>query len=101
MSGTFQDYETEGRRLSILRILSRRTQYTTNEYSLNDELIGSYAHRVSRDRLHTDFAWLEEQSLVIVQTPRAGRIITLTARGHDVATGLSRVPGVAAPLPEA
>lgn len=97
----YQDYETEGRRLSILRILMRRTQFTTNEYSLNDQLVGDYAHRVPRDRLHTDLAWLEEQSLVIVQTPRAGRIVTLTSRGHDVATGLARVPGVAAPLPEA
>lgn len=99
MSGSFQDYETAGRRLAILRILSRRTQYTTNEYSLNDELVGNYAHRVSRDRLHSDLAWLEEQDLLIVQAPRAGRIVTLTARGHDVATGLAKVPGVAQPLP--
>ncbi|GHB24318.1 VpaChn25_0724 family phage protein [Salinicola rhizosphaerae] len=97
----YPDFETEGRRLSILRILARRNQYTTNEYSLNDELVGAYAHRVSRDRLHGDLAWLEEQQLVITQSPRAGMIVTLTARGHDAATGLANVPGVAKPLPEA
>ena len=61
MSQSFQDFETEGRRLVILRILSRRNQFTTNEYSLNDELKGAYAHNISRDKLHGDLAWLEEQ----------------------------------------
>lgn len=96
---SYQDFETEGRRLAILRILSRRTEYTTNEYSLGDELRGAYAHIVSRDRLHGDLAWLEEQALVIVQQPRAGWIVTLTARGADVAEGRANVPGVARPRP--
>lgn len=96
---SFQDFETEGRRLAILRILSRRNEYTTNEYSLNDELSGAYAHNVSKDRLHGDIAWLEEQGLVIAQQPRAGWIVTLTARGGDVAGGRATVPGVARPRP--
>tara|TARA_R110000850_G_scaffold156735_4_gene280940 strand:- start:1215 stop:1514 length:300 start_codon:yes stop_codon:yes gene_type:complete len=96
---SYQDFETEGRRLGILRILARRNQFTTNEYSLNDELKGAYAHHVSRDRLHGDIAWLEEQGLVITQQPRAGWIITLTARGGDVASGTAQVPGVARPRP--
>lgn len=96
---SYQDFETEGRRLAILRILSRRTQFTTNEYSLNDELKGAYAHNVSKDRLHSDIAWLEEQDLLIVQQPRAGWIVTLTARGGDVANGLATAPGVARPQP--
>lgn len=95
----FNDFETEGRRLTILRILARRNQYTTNEYSLNDELKGAYAHHVSRDRLHGDLAWLEEQGLVITQQPRAGWIVTLTGRGSDVASGTAQVPGVARPVP--
>lgn len=96
---SYQDFETEGRRLGILRILSRRNQFTTNEYSLNDELKGAYAHNVSRDRLHSDLAWLEEQGLVICQQPRAGWVITLTGRGADVAVGTAQVPGVAKPRP--
>ncbi|WP_144981148.1 VpaChn25_0724 family phage protein [Halomonas sp. C22] len=97
----YNDYQTEGRRLCILRILSRRTQFTTNEYSLNDELKGAYAHIVSTDRLRSDLAWLEEQDLVILQSPRAGLVITLTSRGGDVADGLATVPGVAKPRPGA
>tara|TARA_R110001583_G_scaffold4918_4_gene27511 strand:+ start:1581 stop:1880 length:300 start_codon:yes stop_codon:yes gene_type:complete len=97
----YNDFETEGRRLGILRILSRRTQFTTNEYSLNDELQGAYAHHVSRDRFHGDLAWLDEQGLVILQRPRAGWIVTLTSRGSDVAEGLANVPGVAKPRPGA
>ncbi|BCB62270.1 hypothetical protein HaloA020_29710 [Halomonas sp. A020] len=98
---SLQDFETEGRRLCILRILSRRTHFTTNEYSLNDELKGAYAHIVSTDRLRSDLAWLEEQDLVILQSPRAGLIITLTSRGSDVAEGLAKVPGIAKPRPGA
>lgn len=94
-----QDYETEGRRLAILRILSRRNEYSTNEYSLRDELAGAYAHNVSRDKLRGDLAWLEEQDLVITQAPRAGWIATLTARGSDVAEGTAQVPGIARPRP--
>lgn len=97
----FNDFETEGRRLCILRILSRRTQFTTNEYSLNDELKGSYAHIVSTDRLHNDLAWLDEQDLIILQRPRVGWIATLTGRGSDVASGIANVPGVAKPRPGA
>ncbi|ERS04618.1 hypothetical protein Q673_06200 [Marinobacter sp. EN3] len=98
---SYQDFQTEGRRLGILRILHRRNQFTANEYSLNDELGGNYGHHVSKDQLHTDLAWLEEQGLVICQQPRAGWIATLTSRGADVAEGRARVPGVARPLPGA
>ena len=97
----FSDFQTAGRRLCILRILSRRTQFTTNEYSLNDELKGAYGHIVSTDRLHNDLAWLDEQDVVVLQTPRAGRIVTLTTRGSDVANGLAEVPGVEKPRPGA
>ena len=96
---SYPDFETEGRRLVILRILSRRNQFTTNEYSLNDELKGAYAHNISRDKPHGDLAWLEEQGLVITQTPRIGWIVTLTSRGADCAEGLANVPGVAKPRP--
>ncbi|OWV30180.1 VpaChn25_0724 family phage protein [Halomonas campaniensis] len=97
----YNDFQTGGRRLCILRILARRNQFTTNEYSLNDELKGAYGHIVSSDRLHNDLAWLDEQDLVILQRPRAGWILTLTARGSDVANGLAEVPGVEKPRPGA
>lgn len=96
---SFEDYQTAGRRLAALRILARRNLYTANEYSLSDELAGNYGHHVSKDLLHSDIAWLEEQGLVVCQQPRAGWIITLTSRGSDVAGGRARVPGIAAPLP--
>lgn len=96
---SYQDFQTEGRRLGILRILARRNLFTANEYSMNDELAGNYGHHVSKDLLHNDCAWLEEQGLVMVQQPRAGWIITLTGRGSDVAEGRAKTPGVATPQP--
>lgn len=95
----YQDFQTEGRRLGILRILCRCNLFTNNEYSLRDELGGNYGHHVSKDVLHSDLAWLEEQSLVIVQQPRAGWIATLTGRGQDAAEGRARIPGIAQPQP--
>jgi hypothetical protein len=96
---SYQNFQAEGRRLCILRILLRAANYTTNEYVLSDGLTREYGHHVSKDGLHTDLAWLEEQGLVINQQPRAGWVITLTARGSDAAEGRANVPGVARPRP--
>jgi len=98
---SYHEFQSSGVRLGILRILARRTMYTANEYSLNDELQGNYGHHLGKDRLHSELAWLEEQGLVIVQQPRAGWLITLTSRGSDVAAGRACTPGVAAPQPGA
>jgi hypothetical protein len=58
-------------------------------------------HTVGSDRTEQDLAWLAEQGLVGLETPQGVTVATLTARGLDVATGRTRVPGVAVPQPGA
>ncbi|MFO1417265.1 MAG: hypothetical protein U1E83_01210 [Methylotetracoccus sp.] len=95
---SFDQFETERRRLEILNLVGEKPGYTANEAVIREQLEG-LGHRVSRDRLKADLAWLVEQDLLLAQTPGGVYVVTLTARGSDVARGLARVPGVAKPLP--
>lgn len=95
---SFAEAETADRRLVVLRVLQSCADYTSNEFVLV-ESIGQFGHRVGADRLRTDLAWLEEQGLVIAQRPSGVWVVTLTARGDDVASGRAMVPGVKRPRP--
>lgn len=95
---SFHDYQTERRRLAILRLLSRFPAYTTDEITLAAAL-DEQGHAVSRDRLRTDLAWLSEQYLLIVKHADTVHIATLSSTGYDAGKGLASVPGVAKPRP--
>jgi hypothetical protein len=93
----FDEYQTEDRRLVILRALEAAVQYRANAYLLRT-FCDSVGHVVSAGRLETDLAWLAEQGLVkLVRDPVS--VATLTERGLDVATGRAVQPGVKRPLP--
>lgn len=94
----FADYETEDRRLVILRGLESATQYRANAFLIR-RYCDAVAHVVSSDRIEQDLAWLAEQGLLTVSRPEGVTVATLTARGLDVAGGRARVPGVARPQP--
>lgn len=86
----------EDRRLVILRFLSEDPDYTLNTSVLQSAL-SAYGHGVSRDRVETDCAWLNEQELVVLEKLGNVTVVTLTARGQDVAEGKATVPGVKRP----
>lgn len=86
----------EDRRLTILRVLYDSTAYAANEFLLQT-MLGSFGHMVSTDRVHTDLAWLAEQSLVTVEVVGGVRIAKLLTRGEDVALGRTIQPGVKRP----
>lgn len=90
---------SEDLRLRILQLLEQAVGYGLNVAILGDAL-QSLGHRVSRDKLVAEVAWLEEQDLVT--TEQVGNIIvaTATTRGVDAARGATRVPGVKRPLPQ-
>jgi hypothetical protein len=93
----FEDYQTEDRRLALLRALANASQYRANAFLLR-AYCDSVGHVVSAERVETDLAWLAEQSLVVIErTPVL--LATLTARGADVAAGRALQPGVKRPLP--
>ena len=95
----FAEFQTEDRRLVLLRALHAAAQYSANAYLLR-RFAESVGHTVSADRIEQDIAWLAEQGLVTRKAPEGVTVATLTQRGQDVADGSATVPGVARPRPE-
>lgn len=96
MSNDFANHLTEDRRLVLLRVLLESGGYTANEYMLHS-MVERLGHLVSTDRIHTDLAWLQEQSLITVDVVASVRIAKLLTRGEDVARGRIEVPGIKRP----
>jgi hypothetical protein len=96
----YADLQEQDRRLVLLKALENAAQYRTNAFLLR-RFAESVGHTVGGDRIETDLAWLAEQGLVGLEQAQGVTVATITARGLDVATGRTRVPGVAVPQPGA
>jgi len=90
--------KNEHQRLVILRLLSDEPGYDLNDSTLQDALC-ALGLSVSRDAVHVQLAWLEEQSLVTTKKCFNTVISTITSRGLDVANGTARIPGIKRPRP--
>lgn len=90
---------TEDRRLAITRLLADSTSYQAGAPMLQMALAG-LGHGVSLDTVTADLAWLRDAALLSLRDISGVHIVTLTARGLDVARGLTTVPGVARLRPE-
>lgn len=95
----FNDLIAADRRLVILRVLEEDAAYSLNE-SVMQSCLEALGHNVSRDRVRTDLAWLNEQGLVTTEAVVGVQVATLTGRGADVACGKITVPGVRRPRPK-
>ncbi|WP_299197954.1 ArsR family transcriptional regulator [uncultured Amphritea sp.] len=96
----FSQFEQEDRRLVLLRLLAEDADYKINS-SILQRGLELYGHSVSRDKLHSEIAWLTEQDLVSYEELNSVQIVALTQRGLDVAQGKAIVPGVKRPGPGA
>jgi Fe2+ or Zn2+ uptake regulation protein len=85
-------------RLVILRALAEDDGYSLNE-SVLQSILAMFGHKVSRDRVKTELAWLAEQGLVKIDTVVNIQVASITGRGMDVACGQVVVPGVKRPGP--
>lgn len=94
----FKQLEQADRRLVLLRQLADDADYCINS-SILQKALEMYGHNISRDRLHTDIAWLAEQDLVTYEPLSSVLVVKITQRGLDAARGNSTVPGVARPGP--
>ena len=94
----FQQLQTENRRCAFLRFLAEDPDYAMNT-SLLQSALAEIGHGVSRDRVNTDAAWLEEQGLVQCEDLGGIIVVKLTQLGLDVAEGRTTVPGVKRPGP--
>ncbi|SHO58781.1 VpaChn25_0724 family phage protein [Vibrio quintilis] len=88
----------QDRRLVILRILNESAGYTANE-SILDAALDAYGHKVSRDMVKTELAWLCEQGLLSLEEIAKTQVAHITQRGIDVAEGQASHPGVKRPRP--
>lgn len=90
----------KNRRLAELRFLAEVPDYSLNTSVLQSAL-AAIGHAVSRDVVEADAAWLAEQGLVTLEKLDMAPItvLTLSARGRDVASGVASHPGVDRPLP--
>lgn len=97
----FETFQTEDRRLVVLRALAASAQYRANAYLLRS-FCDRVGHTVSADRLAADLAWLREAGLLSIDQPQPDvTVATLLARGLDVAEGRVDHPGVKRPMPGA
>jgi hypothetical protein len=94
---SFEEFQTQDRRLVVLKGLASSAQYRANALLLR-RYCDAVGHVVSADRIEQDIAWLAEQGLVEATRGQI-TVATLTARGLDVADGRTRVPGVQQPQP--
>lgn len=92
---SLRDLLEEDRRLVILRSLVD-VGGEANESILND-CLDAYGHRVSRDQVRAQLAWLQEQGIVTIEMVGSYMVATLTGRGQDVAEGRCVVPGIKKP----
>jgi hypothetical protein len=97
---SFAQFEQEDQRLVLLRLLAEDADYKVNT-SILQKGLEMYGHNVSRDKLHTEIAWLAEQGLVAFDQLNSVKVVTLNQRGLDVAQGKSVVPGIKRPGPGA
>ncbi|PHS66354.1 MAG: hypothetical protein COB09_02520 [Thalassobium sp.] len=91
----YHDIVTADQRLVILRMLEE-SNGSAND-SVLQKVLGTYGHRISRDQVKTHLYWLNEQSLITIESVMGTDVATITGRGIDVALGHARVPGVGIP----
>ncbi len=97
----YGQYETEDRRLVLLKALAAAAQYRANAYLLR-RFCDQVGHTASADKIAGDLAWLAEAALLTTAAPAPDVVVaTLTTRGLDVAEGRAVHPGVAKPRPTA
>jgi len=98
MTGRQSWLETSRRhaRLAVLRILNGAPGRRANASVLRAGL-DALLHRLGREALEGELAWLADQGLVTLERVDGMTLATLTSRGADVADDLAQVPGVARP----
>lgn len=97
---TYASFETEHRRLAILKLLAGDAGYSAND-SVIRSAVATLGFAASRDRIRADLRWLEEQELLTVDEVGALLVGKINQRGVDVSEGVARVDGVQRPSPGA
>jgi len=93
------NYDRAYVRLKILQILEKQPQYQAHQETILRDL-RDQGFTLSRDHLHIELAWLENNADAIVDRASGGvHIAVLTPDGQEIAQGIVTVPGIARPAP--
>lgn len=95
---SYKDRVSAHRRLTILRFLSEAKQYTSNVSILNDVCDG-FGIASTRAEIMGDVHWLSENAMVTEHTTDGFTVVSITARGLDIASGDAQHEGVKRPRP--
>lgn len=82
-------------RRTMLDVLAELPDYTITEAGIAAAINERTAYRVGSVAVVSHTTWLHQAGLVSRLAVGATAVLTLTARGLDVARGLESVPGVA------
>lgn len=92
----YSEFQRAEIRLAILQCLEAAAQFRAGERLLTAFCSG-IGLTVSSDAITTQADWLVEQGLAQVAQAQPVRVIAITSRGLDVATGKAIVSGVNRP----
>ena len=96
----YGDFLAEDARLRILQLLRKSGEQPLNHEVLTTAL-QSMGVRISKTQVRNELRYLEEVRAVTLVDAGHLLVATLTERGDDAATGLSRLPGVMQHVPGA
>jgi hypothetical protein len=97
---SYRDVVAGDRRLLILQGLAEADGYSLRE-SVLARLLEAQGENIGHVRLRAQLEWLRDALLIELDTGADPWLARITRRGLDVASGKTRVAGVARPLPEA
>ncbi len=98
---TYNAYYLAQMRLAILRVLSELPGYGCNSSTLKDAL-KAWAFDIPSATFSAQLSWLADSGLISLEANQIKpsiKMLKLTERGLDVASGLTKVEGVAKPSP--
>ncbi len=98
---TYNKYYLAQLRLAILRVLSELPAYGCNSSTLKDGL-KAWAFDVPSATFSAELQWLADSGLITLEDNQIKptiKMLKLTERGLDVASGLTKAEGVAKPSP--
>lgn len=95
---SFSEFVREEQRLVLLKLLHEMPRYQSNS-SLLTTGMERFGLPMSRDQVHTELNWLQEQGCVTLQDAGSVMVATLTNRGSDAVTGMAKIHGVKRPSP--
>lgn len=91
---SYQQKVIEHIRRLVLEQLEQESDYAQNQLVMK-QILAAFGQTLSTDKVLAEFAWLQEQGLVTLESFAGFTVAKLTERGLDIANGAAQMPGIA------